>query len=97
MVNSVNLIFKESVGGVAAGLFPGDFGPEAPNLGLQRLNALFQFGYGNGIQIFADNHTGWLFWCVIEFHGPGSLCCRAILPLQGQGPQLIVEYVRVSQ
>ena len=90
MVNSVNLIFEEGVGGVAARVFFGNFGPEAFNLGLQRLNPLFQFGYGNGIEIFADNHVGWLFWCVFEVHGSGSLYCHHILPLQGRGLQPIV-------
>ena len=90
MVNAVNLVSKESVGGAAAGLFLVDFGPEADDLGLQSLNPLFQFGYGNGIEIFADNHVGGLFWRVFEVHGFGSLCCCRILPLQGRGLQPIV-------
>ncbi len=68
MVNSVNLVFEEGVGGVAAGLFFGNFGLQALDLGLQRLNPLFQFGHGNGIEIFADNHVGWLFW--VRLRGP---------------------------
>jgi NADPH2:quinone reductase len=73
MVNAVNLISEESIGGVAAGLFFGNFGLEARNLGLQSLNPLFQFGHGNCIKIFADNHVGRLFRFVVEVHGPGSL------------------------
>ena len=34
---------------------------------------MFQFGHGNGIEIFADNHVGRLFRFVIEVHGFGSL------------------------
>jgi hypothetical protein len=90
MVNDVNLVPKESVGGAAAGLFFSDFGLQADDLGGQSLNPLFQFGYGNGIEIFADNHIGRLFWCVVEVHGAGSLCCCHILPLQGRGLQPIV-------
>jgi NADPH2:quinone reductase len=89
-VNAVNLVFEESVGGVAACLFFGDFGPETHDLGLQSLNALFQFGYGNGIEIFTDNHAGGLFWCIVKVHGSGFLCFRHILPLQGRGLQPIV-------
>ena len=90
MVNGVNLVSKEGVGGVAAGLFFGDFGLQADDLGVQSLNPLFQFGYGNGIEIFADNHVGRFFWCVVEVNGSGSLCCCRILPLQGRGLQPIV-------
>ena len=90
MVNAVNLVSKESVGGAAAGLFFGDFGLETHDLGLQSLNAMFQFGHRNCIEIFADNHVGGLFWCVFEVHGFGSLCCCRILPLQGRGLQPIV-------
>ena len=90
MVNAVNLISKESVGGAAACLFFGNFGLETDDLGLQSLNPLFQFGHGNRIKIFADNHVGWLFRFVIEVHGIGSLCCPAILPLRRRVLQPIV-------
>ena len=73
MVNAINLSPEKCVSGAAACLFPGDFGPQPRDLGVQSLNALFQFGHGNGIEIFADNHVGWLFRFVIEVHGFGSL------------------------
>ena len=73
MVNAVNLVFEESIGGVAAGLFFSNFGLETGDLGLQSLNPLFQFGHGNRVEILADNHVGWLLWFVIEVHGSGSL------------------------
>jgi hypothetical protein len=69
MVNAVNLFSKECISGGKACLFSRDFSPYPYQFGVQSVNALFQFGHGNGIKIFADNHVGWLLWGIIKVHG----------------------------
>jgi hypothetical protein len=69
MVNAVNLFSKECISGGEACLFSRDFSPYPYHFGVQSVNALFQFGHGNGIKIFADNHVGWLLWGIIKVHG----------------------------
>jgi hypothetical protein len=91
MVNGINLFSEKCVSGCQAGVFPHNFSPYSDNLGVQSLNAMFQFGNGNRIQVLADNHVGWFLWCFIKVHGGSPSFSKPIFALRRLSRQPIVE------